>query len=340
MLKELLEQGDPNMEQMEIMAAALMTPDDDGRPRVYYLPHPDALAADRIVIPTPTPSGMSKLVTRTRGPASVMRRRLLNQFHGATKVLRQGLDPGEGEVDDGALAELAMGDYRIFEDDVNTIGKSVAWSILIDQSGSMSHGSRAWYAAEAAYALGETLSGCQMPFEVFGWDTDYDLYPEMSGEDRRTVQSRVEGRQKTLERFTRIGAQTYYQYKSFDEPWRLTRARCSAVRPGVNNDDSAAIRFVASRLLQRKETWKILAVLTDGMPNHEGSTAREHGFAQEQLRQTIRLVRKAGIHDVGFGIQSEHVVGLYSRSEVVKDLAEFAIKAIAVTRDIVRASRR
>ena len=91
-------------------------------------------------------------------------------------------------------------------------------------------------------------------------------------------------------------------------------------------------------MLTRKEKHKILLVLTDGYPCHNGLGHPRLGYdwAQKQLKDALVLIRKAGISDIGVGINSPHVQEFYENTLVVNDLEGFGPALVGLVRKAVR----
>lgn len=209
-----------------------------------------------------------------------------------------------------------MGQREVYTNTLPAPKLSTAWSVLIDQSGSM-RGHKIDTARVASLSLGETLNRCGIPFEMFGWTTDQQMVPAS---------------RRSSGKYTRYGAQSYFQYKAFDEPWPRVRQRTSAIQAVANNDDAEAVLFAAKRLLQRKEHHKVLLVMSDGQPAYYTPSGVS---PSEQLREALATVKAAGIRTIGVGILSHHVEDYYDDCIVVDDLERWTPQLIEKVRSIV-----
>lgn len=288
----------------------------------YHLPHPSAVRLDRIVVQDKAPAAYRKALELARPTISVLVRRLTLWLRAQVPQLIG--DQIEGDIDEDVLVYVGTGENRIFEAEKPGLELDTAWCVLIDQSGSMGSGDlphrRSYWTRIAAIALGEALHRCRIPFEVWGWDTD-DHVP--------AVADKVH---------TRVGNQRHFQYKTFDEPWPRVRQRTGNITGYLENDDVSAIYFAAQRLIQRKEKHKVLLVLTDGQPTHSGLRAWSYAWAKQQLADTLRRVRHAGITDIGVGIQCDYVKEMYDNHIIVNDLSTFAKDLVNLVRKTVRAA--
>ena len=297
--------------------------------KAYYLPAPSSANLDRVIVP---PSNFAAYAAARRdayAEASGMSRKLALWLRAQVHMDTYGEEAGD--LDEDSYVDAVLGDKDVYTSTRPGLFLDTVWSILVDESASMAQpsgrGSKLPYvvARSAAVVLGEALSKCRIPFEMWGWSTKASPIAR----DRSVGAP-----------YTRTTPNDMYQYKSFDEHWRRVRERCGSISPRCENDDTAAVRFVANRLVQRKENWKILLVLTDGKPNHVASrSTTSHAFARRQLSDVLAQARAAGIHDIGVGILSDHVVGLYTEHAVVWDVSELPAACMAIVRRIVRSGR-
>ena len=217
-----------------------------------------------------------------------------------------------GRMHAASLTRLQFGDDRIFRRKHESKTKDVAVELLIDCSGSMT-GAKIKTAAYAAYALSATLDRLNMPHEVIGFTTETMLPHE----------SRKEGiaysRWKNL--YMPI-------FKSFGERVSTEVKKRLAGLPYAyfldENVDGECVQIAASRLAQRRETRKILIVLSDGQPACPGNPDE----LRAHLKRVVGEVERSGIDVLGLGILTEAPKAYYSKHVCVSNLADLPVAAI------------
>lgn len=111
----------------------------------------------------------------------------------------------------------------------------------------------------------------------------------------------------------------YYVLKDWDatctQEQMLTRCHWVEQRLG-NNPDGEALLWATNRLLSRKESNKVLIVLSDGQP-----CTRAMGDAATHLRKVVQSIESEGIDVFGIGLMSDTVKLFYSQYEIVRDPA-------------------
>jgi len=172
-----------------------------------------------------------------------------------------------GMVNDKTMVRIAFGDDRIFKRRSDEGVRSLAFSLLIDRSGSMGdEGSeKCEHARDAAVLFSEVLESMDIPFEVAFFCSD-------EGNHQFTVQ--------------------HYFVKRFEEDYRLVKHRLGATPGKANNDDGASIRLAMDRLERRPETLRYLIVISDGNPCGSGRP-------REFLKETMKLYRGKPIIAIG-----------------------------------------
>ena len=144
----------------------------------------------------------------------------------------------------------------------------LAVALLLDESGSMSSADRATYARASAIILYDFCQSLDIPVMVYGHSTGYG---------------------ETVELYS------YAEFESFD---RDDKYRLMDIDARASNRDGAALRFVAEQLLRRRETVKLLILVSDGQPaagGYYGTAAEEdlRGIKQEYRRKGILFVAAA-----------------------------------------------
>jgi hypothetical protein len=178
--------------------------------------------------------------------------RLLIQDLTTTKQLR---GQRRGILDEKVMVKAAMGNDRVFKRRYDFDIPSIAFSLLIDRSGSMGgEGSaKCEHARDAAILFSEVLDGLGIPFEVAMFTSDLG--------DKFTIQ--------------------HYFVKRWDEEYKRVRARLGDSPGKANNDDGASIRLAMERLDRRPERLRYLIVIGDGNPCGSG---RPREFMLETMK--------------------------------------------------------
>jgi cobalamin biosynthesis protein CobT len=168
-------------------------------------------------------------------------------------------------------------------------------SLVLDVSGSM-NGTKYDTAASILMAIASELDRLRVPFEVLSFNTEQDH----SNDNIRRVPSNI------------------YTVKTFEDPYRKILMNF-VWHGGRNTNELPAIELASQHLALRKETKKVLFVLTDG--------CTEYGLdnvTRKALKQYVERIKRAGIKVVGFGICDDAVSHYCPEWIEVKDLTKFA----------------
>ena len=208
-----------------------------------------------------------------------------------------------GRIHAANLSRLAVGDDRVFRRKHEATSKDVAVELVVDASGSMD-GQKIDTATQAAYALASVLERIGIKCEVICFTTGEGCA------DHATLSAETA---KLGRRFSRVEALYMPILKGFDE--RMTtdvKARFGWLPNSNilhNNVDGECVEIAARRLMNRRETGKIMMVLSDGAPHAAGET---HTLAPH-LKKTIADITRAGVNVIGIGIQSDEVRRFYPK---------------------------
>jgi cobalamin biosynthesis protein CobT len=229
----------------------------------------------------------------------------------------------EGELDSDMLYSVPLKNKRIFSQTTPGEAIDTAVSILIDESLSMCSGDRFEGARCMAIALGETLSALAIPFEVIGFDTVGMLHGSIGSRNR-------------------TNSMNYRIFKSFDENYRAVKERFGSISYGGSNIDGEAVLAIAKRLASRRETRKILIVLSDGTPECYGLSRL---VLKNHLREVVERVTASGIEVLGIGIQTNCVREFYGAAQganyiVVNDVNKLAIEVYKAFRAMLQGQRK
>ena len=215
-----------------------------------------------------------------------------------------------GKLHSASLHRVLQGDARVFQRKEESRSKDTAVMLLVDNSGSMS-GPRIITAMQSAYALAVTLERVGIPSEIMGFTTGYA--------SRQVCLQADEEMRKGI-RFSRTTTTIVMPvFKTFAERVTPIVKRRIAyqlnMQVGMNvNIDGESLEYGAARLLPRRESRKVMIVLSDGSP--VGSGTGPH------LKKVVNDLGRIGIETVGIGIQSNAVKNFYPRSLVLNDVKD------------------
>lgn len=230
-----------------------------------------------------------------------------------------------GRLHAANLSRLAVGDSRVFRKRHETTSKDVAVSLVIDCSGSMS-GSKIHTATAAAYALSQVLERIGISHEVVAFTTGQPCadFGTLEAEQRKI------GR-----RFTRIEGLYMPILKGFNERLKTEVKERFGWLPNSrilrNNIDGECVEIAARRLMGRRESGKVLIVLSDGAPAGQGDV---HAL-QSHLKKVVKSVEKAGVKTVGIGIESSEVTKFYPKNIVLHNVSELPNRVIKELRHLL-----
>lgn len=171
-------------------------------------------------------------------------------------------------------SKLYRPDLKIFKDRKQPKKEiSLALSVLIDESGSMS-GQRCRSARNASIVLAEMCEQLNVPYEVFG--------------------------------HTALSGRVYLNnYKNFDSLKKDDKYRLAQVDASFSNRDGAAILYVTERLKQREEQNKLFIIISDGEPADIGYYGDE---AKSDLKYIHSQLISSGVDLIAAAIGSDKEV--------------------------------
>jgi len=234
-------------------------------------------------------------------PTDMQARQFANQIRRYIQAQARSVVEKEkyhGRIDRGALIRLALppidgGEYnkRIFYDQRKHTMKDTAIFVLTDWSGSMC-GKKMHYAADASQRLVYTFDRIlNIPVALACFS---DRQSQCDIGYIKPYNTRGMPAKAIAERFAK-----FYYYTS-------------------GNNDSDAVNWAWQQLLKRKETRKILIVLSDGAP-----TDSWRGHADVNLRFVTKAIEKDGrVELYGVGIMSECVKRYYTNYKVLNTADE------------------
>jgi len=228
-------------------------------------------------------------------------------------ILQQLKDRRQGGKQTGLLMGRRLDTHALPRNDGRAFYKNnlpidvprISVALLDDESGSMSSKDRATYARAAAIILYDFCRALDIPVMVYGHSTsgyDVDLY-------------------------------SYAEFEAID---RNDCYRLMDISARGSNRDGAALRFVAEQLSRRQEEIKILMLISDGQPAHNGYIGTA---AEEDLRGIQREYQRKGILFVAtsIGDDRENLRRIYGDSYMdITDLTQLPVKLTNVVKRHIR----
>ena len=172
---------------------------------------------------------------------------------------------------------------------------------VIDNSGSMEDYGKSIIAQSILTAVSNDLDKLRIPFGAVGFTSDNE-------------RSATDGVRRT--------PCTLNQIKGFEEPYRRCRHRF--VWPDMTSGtvELPAIQYAANQLVQRRETKKVLFILTDGGTGSGNDTL--NNVLRVATKEFIERLVRAGVKVVGIGIIDNAIRDYCSDFIHVTDLSKFA----------------
>lgn len=216
--------------------------------------------------------------------------------------LRQTVEEILIRKEGGVMSGLYMGkrlsrgnlyrqDGKIFEKRVlPEEGFSVAFGVLVDNSGSMVMGDRIGQARKAALVLYEFCRSLSIPITVYG-HTTCDVLSCSSWEEGVAM----------------------YSFAEFDSVDGKDHLRIQSMKAQERNRDGLALRFMGRHLAEREEEVKILTLISDGSPHAAGYSGET---AKEDLKLAKQELHKMGVtlFAAAIGDDREEIEDIYGDS--------------------------
>jgi hypothetical protein len=285
--------------------------------------HPDALAPDERthVIPPEGPMGeYLEVFSGASNEVFVMIRRLQRMIRERQYVRYAGAYRS-GRLQLSKVWKQRTGNYRLFQRKIEPDPLDVAFSLLVDESGSMNRKQKYLVARQAAILCAEALEGIAVPFEVIGYST----------EASEAVMAHNYGHVPVFQyRHIRHSRLQHRLYKTFDEGYRSVRTRLVHVAPRFNNWDEEHLAFAARRLAGRSESVRVIIIISDGQPN--GNV--------HNLSETVSELEQRGFRIIAVGIEDEYVEEIYPNHVVVQDMSQLAEELITLLEGELLGRRR
>lgn len=215
-----------------------------------------------------------------------------------------------GKLDSRRLVRGVLGSPLIRKQKKESLYEDTVITMLVDLSGSMS-GKRVDAAQDCVVALSECFEGTGFKYKIVGFRNGRPSIP-------------------ILKNYARVEPLETLIFKDFDQSLRSSRGAIGNIvnSVGINNSDYDFLLNEFADLKKRKESRKVLFVLSDGQPAHRGVYAgSETGLMRTAITEARR---KEGIQTVGIGIQTTDVKNIYPDYVVVKELSDLSTKSFGV----------
>lgn len=270
---------------------------------------------DRIdVVQTASDQAVQELLARNVDSVRRLRRGLANALRAAEKRWWHE-DQTRGDLSPKTLHRLGMDQacLRIFRRRAAVQGKSTAISIVLDASGSMTI-QKMDVARDAMRVLLDALHDLKIPTEAFTFTTGDKL-------DVNKVAAEVGmPPHEAFRRFTRFANLEIGLIKRFEDPVNVALKRLPTIQGTGLTPLGEAMEISAARLIVRRESRKIMLVLTDGHAGCEGSGSAAHIHA----KLVSDRITRAGIELIGVGIQDQSLCAIVADTIVVNEISELS----------------
>jgi cobaltochelatase CobT len=246
-------------------------------------------------------------------------------FEAACAAYESGLSGWQASLDVAAIETGA----RIAAALTAAERRDTAVAFLVDNSGSM-RGQRMALATTTVASLTDMLVSLGISVEVLGFTT----VSWKGGKPRRTwrwLRRPRPGRLcEVLHIIYRDGRD-----QSSRVPWSIR----NMLRPDLpkENVDGEAVEWAAQRLTDRRETRKILLVLSDGAPVDDSTIlANSLDFLPDHLKSVVRGIEQEGRIEIGaVDICSGHAKNFYDVFEEVDAASDLGVKTLALLERLI-----
>lgn len=222
-------------------------------------------------------------------------------------------EQSRGELSPRTLHRLCLDrpQLDVFRTRAMVQGRSTAVSIVLDASGSMTT-DKMDVARDALRVLLEALDDLKVATEAITFTTG-------SGSGVFTlVQQRGEDPAELRNRYSRIANLEIGLVKQFVEPVKSALRRLPSIKGTGLTPLGEAMQVGALRLAPRRESRRIMLLLTDGRAGCESND----GAAVKHAQHVAKRIEQAGIELVGVGIMDESLHAIVEDTIVVHQLEE------------------
>lgn len=269
-----------------------------------------------------SPGQYAERLSQVSGNLNVVRRKLERSLMAKMNRTWSG-GHLHGKLDAKRLVAAYRGSETVYKLRDPAPELDTAVEILVDLSGSMG-GYKADLARDVCVVLAEVLSKSGVPFEITGFNNQ--SAPVVLDYKGRRVASDARELQRANPGFHRYEPLDVYVFKAFDERFSEAKPYIAQIDDwaGGNNSDSEALLMVVPRLEARLERRKVFMVLSDGMPEFYGNSAK----GSHHLRKVVDDMGGRGIECIGIGISTDAVKHFYPRHVAVYRLDDLGKQAI------------
>ncbi len=277
--------------------------------------HPSATLPDELTIVIP-PQGKDseyeKIIRNASSQIKVLIYRL-TQLIKERSYTRYGGYFRSGKLNTPKLWKQRLQKYRLFQRRVEPRKLDVAFTLLVDESGSMNREGKYLAAREATIFFAEVLDQVEVPFEIIGYSTEHS----------EAAMAAALGHVPAFRyRHIRHSSLLHRLYKTFDEPYGPVKTRLVNICPRFNNWDEEHLLFAHRRMLARKEKEKVIIIVSDGQPNGDA----------RHLVATVQRLSSLGIKIVGVGVVDPFVKKIYPNAIVVENLSQLTEEVVMILR--------
>ncbi len=247
--------------------------------------------------------------------ANKLQRRLLAQQNRSWEF-----DLDEGILDASRLARIIANPTvpLAYKQEKDTEFRDTVVTLLLDNSGSM-RGRPISIAAICADVLARTLERCNVKVEILGFTTRAWKGGQAREKWLQDGRPQVPGRLNDLRHII---------YKSADAPWRRARSNLGLMmKEGLlkENIDGEALEWAHRRMALRRESRKILMVISDGAPVDDSTlSVNPANFLEKHLRDVIAMIeRRDAVELIAIGIGHD-VTRYYKHAVTITDVEQLA----------------
>lgn len=277
--------------------------------------HPSALLPDELTIVIPPlgkDSEYEKIIRSAGSEIKVLIYRL-TQLIKERSYTRYGGYFRSGKLNTPKLWKQRLQKYRLFQRRVEPRKLDVAFTLLVDESGSMNREGKYLAAREATIFFAEVLDQVGVPFEIIGYSTEHS----------EAAMAAALGHVPAFRyRHIRHSPLLHRLYKTFDEPYGPVKTRLVSICPRFNNWDEEHLLFAHRRMLGRREKEKVIIIISDGQPNGDA----------RHLIATVEKLSSLGIKIVGVGVVDPFVKKIYPNAIVVENLSQLTEEVVMILR--------
>lgn len=285
--------------------------------------------------PEGSPTELKQMRDHVMQHVGVVKNRLQVLLRARTRTKWRGNREEGEELDQNAVADIAMGkilvnnDPRPFRTRVEADDLlDTNCMLLMDSSGSM-FGRKLQLARWAALCFAEALDLAKVKFALAAFSSREDAWDEPY----------VNANEVDRELYGRFGALYIETCKTFDEPWRAVQNRVP--RLGAVNEanyDADSVYWAAQQLLARKASRRVLFVFSDGLPA-TSEMPLQRARQQRHLGDVVKAMVAKGVEVVGIGICDASVRHYYPQHVVINNAPDLP-KAVMSQMEFLLLNRR